>query len=208
MPLDLDQPWPDLPLVVIDLETTSVNSKRAGVCEIACVRFEQGRVVDKFVSLVKPFEDIPEAATAVHGITNDMVADYFPLPAYAAFIAAVCRDALPVAYNEAYDRRIFHRFLEGSDCPAFAMERWVCPLVIVRDVERVQEGKGYYKLEAVCKRWQVELGGAHRAEGDATATGALLWRMFEAGKIKPCSARKLISHQIRRAEAQEASRSW
>lgn len=208
MPLDLDKPWTELPWIVVDMETTGVDPKRAQPVEVACVRFEGGHVTDKFVTFVKPFDPIPEAATAIHGITTEMVADYHPLPAYAAFIAAVCRDALPVAYNESYDRRIFHRFLEGSDCPAFAMNPWVCPLTIVRDVERVTEGKGWYKLDATCKRWGIETAPSHRAEGDATATGQLLWRMFERGKIKACSAAKLLAHQSKRAAAHEASRAW
>jgi DNA polymerase III subunit epsilon len=208
MALDLDKPWVELPWVVVDLETTGVDPKRAQPVEVACVRFEGGVVTDKFVTLVKPFERIPEAATAIHGITNDMVSEYHSLPAYAGFIANVARDALPVAYNESYDRRIFHRFLEGSDCPAFAMSHWVCPLTIVRDVERVTEGKGWYKLANTCKRWGIDTAPAHRAEGDATATGQLLWRMSERGKIKSCSAAKLLAHQVKRAEAHEAARAW
>lgn len=208
MPVDLTRPWPELPLAVFDAETTSADPKRCGVVQIAVVRLEQGRVVDRYVTLCRPADPIPPEATAIHGITDAMVESYLALPAYAGPIAHVARDALPVAYNERFDRRIVHRFFEGNDCPAWAMQQWVCPMVILKDVERVMEGKGFYKLASACKRWQIPLADAHDAGADAEATGLLLWRLYEAGKVKPCAAAKLLAHVARRAEAHEAYRAW
>lgn len=206
--LDLSRAWPELPLVVLDTETTGVDTKRAGVVQLAAVRFEQGRITDRYVTLCKPSMPIPAEASAIHGITDAMVADYGPVQAYGGEIARIGRGALPVAYNARFDRAILHRFFAGSDIPAWAMPQWVCPLVILKDVERIMEGKGFYKLESACRRWQVPLEKAHSADADAEATGTLLWRLYEAGRIKPCAADKLLAHIARRAEAQEAYRSW
>lgn len=206
--MDLDAPWIDLPWVAIDFETTGPSPRDAEPVEVAAVRFEQGKVVDSYTTLIKPNAPIPAAATAIHGITDDMVHCYWPLPAYAAELARLCRDALPVAYNEAFDRVILHRYIAGIEAPAFHLPQWVCPMVIVKDRERITPGKGWYKLENVCKRWGVELSTAHRAGGDATAAGSLLWRLYDKGEVKPCSARRLLAHVEKRAAEHEAARTW
>jgi DNA polymerase-3 subunit epsilon len=206
--LDLTRLWVELPWVVLDTETTGLDTKRAGVCQLAAVRFEGGREVDRFVTFCKPPGPIPAAASAVHGITDAVVEAYGPVEAYGGELARVARGALPVAYNAAFDRRMLHRFFHGPDVPAWSMGTWVDPLVIVRDVERVQEGKGYYRLETTCRRWGVEMGQAHDAGADAEATGRLLWALYDRHKVKPCSAERLLAHIALRADAHEAQRAW
>ena len=207
--LCLDRPWVELPWVVFDVETSGLDTKRAEICQLAAVRFEGGKVVDRFVTYCKTRGPIPPQAAAVHGITDAVVDAYLHPEAYSAELAHVARDALPVAYNAGFDRRILHRYFVGDACPAWSMQAWVCPLTIVRDVERVQEGKGYYRLTTACQRWGVTAeGSAHDAGYDAELTGRLLWAMYERGKIRPCSAARLLSHIHLRGQAQEAYRTW
>lgn len=208
MALDLAQLWNDLPLVVLDTETTGVDTKRAGIVQVAAVRFEQGRVVDRFCALAKPPHPIPASAAAIHGITDAMVADAPPVTEHGPALARLCAGALPVAYNAGFDRRMLHRFFTGPEVPAWSMPVWVCPLIILRDVERVVEGKGYYRLENACARWEVPLEKAHDASADAEAAGRLLWRLFELGKVRSCPAWRLLQHLDRRTSAQENYRTW
>lgn len=208
MPLDLSRPWVELPWVVLDVETSGIDTKRAEICQLAAVRFEGGQVVDRFVTYCKTRSPIPADATLVHGITDAVVEAYMHPEAYSAELATVGKGALPVAYNAGFDRRILHRYFVGDAIPAWTMADWVDPLVIVRDVERVQEGKGYYRLERTCQRWEIPAGNAHDAGADAEATGRLLWAMYQAGRIKPCAASRLLWHQANRLRAHEAFRAW
>lgn len=63
------------PLIGVDLETTGVDTKTAGVVELALEIMVPGQPVKEYRTLVNPLMAIPEAATKVHGITNAMVKD-------------------------------------------------------------------------------------------------------------------------------------
>jgi DNA polymerase-3 subunit epsilon len=56
------------PIAFFDLETTGVDKTKDRIVEIAIVRPDK-----EFYSLVNPGQQIPESASSVHGITNEMV---------------------------------------------------------------------------------------------------------------------------------------
>lgn len=62
--------------VVFDLETTGVSVNSDDVVEISAIKVNSGIVVDEFTSLVNPGRPIPYYASAVNGITDDMVENY------------------------------------------------------------------------------------------------------------------------------------
>jgi DNA polymerase-3 subunit epsilon len=172
---------------------------------VAAVRFEGGVEVASFYTLLKPDCAIPEEASAIHGITDDMIQDAPWLETVAGEILDVAYDALPVAYNAGFDRAIFHRFIYGLDCPLFDPEQlWVCPLVVIRDLDKYERGKGRHRLETCCTRWGVALDGAHNALADARATGRLLWRLFEKRKIRDYPAAQLLALIEERRLVQDA----
>ena len=57
-----------------DLETTGIDKEKDGIVQIALSRMVNG-VSHAFKTLVNPLMPIPAEATAVHHITDDMVAD-------------------------------------------------------------------------------------------------------------------------------------
>jgi DNA polymerase III epsilon subunit-like protein len=59
---------------VIDVETTGFSPVNDRIVEIACALVDGDRVVDRWATLVNPRMAIPAGATAVHGITDQMVA--------------------------------------------------------------------------------------------------------------------------------------
>lgn len=61
--------------VVFDLETTGVNCNTDRVIEISAVKVQGGVVVDEFSTLVNPGIHIPDEASSVNEIYDDMVAD-------------------------------------------------------------------------------------------------------------------------------------
>lgn len=61
--------------VVFDLETTGISTEKDAIIEISAVKVRNHYIVDEFTMLVNPDRPIPVGATAVNGITDDMVAD-------------------------------------------------------------------------------------------------------------------------------------
>jgi hypothetical protein len=65
----------EIPYVAADVETTGLSAADGHrVCEFALLRFLRGTVIDSFVSLVNPLRPIDPGASAVNGITDEMVA--------------------------------------------------------------------------------------------------------------------------------------
>lgn len=63
------------PLIGVDLETTGKRPKTAGIVQLALRVYVPGYEVGEYKTLVNPIMPIPPEATAVHGITDEMVKD-------------------------------------------------------------------------------------------------------------------------------------
>lgn len=61
--------------VVFDLETTGINQEQDAIIEVSAVKVRKHKVVAEFSTLVNPGRHIPAGATAVNGITDEMVKD-------------------------------------------------------------------------------------------------------------------------------------
>ncbi|NMM61200.1 3'-5' exonuclease [Clostridium sp. P21] len=59
--------------VILDLETTGLSSLSDKIIEISIIKYENGRVVDTYNQLIDPEMHIPQEASNINGITNDMV---------------------------------------------------------------------------------------------------------------------------------------
>jgi len=78
-----DQPIPalpprlhlDRPLIVFDLEATGLNKRTDRIVSIALVRYEPDGSAEQINYLINPERPIPEETTAIHGITDEDVAD-------------------------------------------------------------------------------------------------------------------------------------
>jgi len=63
------------PLAVVDLETTGVSVDRDRVVQLGIIRLEPSGQYYEFDRFVNPEMPIPPEASAVHGISDGMVAD-------------------------------------------------------------------------------------------------------------------------------------
>lgn len=66
--------WP-ASYIVWDLETTGLNHKDCHIVEIGAIQVENGQVVQSYQWILDNDISIPEEASAIHGITNEMVAE-------------------------------------------------------------------------------------------------------------------------------------
>jgi len=61
------------PLIGIDEETTGVQPKTSAIVELGLEILHPGKPTKEYRTLINPMMPIPPAATAIHGITNEMV---------------------------------------------------------------------------------------------------------------------------------------
>ena len=59
--------------MVFDLETTGISKQWDEIIEISAIKVKDHRIIEEFSTLVNPGRPIPAGATAVNGITDEMV---------------------------------------------------------------------------------------------------------------------------------------
>lgn len=157
-------------LAALDFETTGVSRGDHRVVEIGVVYVEGLQVVDRFASLVNPGLPIHPGATAVHGITDDDVAD---APRFLEFVAALRArlagvDAI-VCHNAPFDMPFLQREMKAGGLPL--LDR---PVVDTLAAARAAWGRGENSLGEVAGRLGIRAGTAHRALADAETTARVL----------------------------------
>lgn len=93
--------------VILDTETTGLGND-AEIVEIAMIDSDGVVLLN---SLVKPVNPIPAEATAIHGITNDMVTNAPDLFQLFKDIADAVEGRAVLIYNAAYDLRLLAQSL-------------------------------------------------------------------------------------------------
>src|SRR5580704_8275912 len=187
-----ETPWHDIPIALLDVETTGRDASVDRVVEIGIVIARQGVVTARYNWLLNPGIPIPAEVTAVHGIKDDDVKDSPRFEAVAHEIAAALSGCVPAAYNAAFDRAFmvneFGRTPAGVGDPKTAPPalrkdvEWLDPLVWAREI---QQGEKSRALGEVAARLGVKLENAHRASDDAEAAMLVLYSLAKTGKIPP-----------------------
>ena len=161
-------------IAVIDFETTGISPAMGDrATEVAIVITEQGRVVDRYQSLMNAGVRIPSFITQLTGITNAMIEAAPPATSVMREAAAFVGDVPMVAHNAAFDRRYWASELAhaGLDAPhAFA-----CTVLLSR---RLYPEARSHKLGALVDLFHLpRTGQAHRALADAEMAAELLGRI-------------------------------
>jgi len=210
--LAADAAWHDLPIALIDLETTGRDASVDRIVEIGIVVGVGGVVVERFNWLVNPGQPIPDEARAVHGISDDDVKDAPPFASVAKEIAAALMGRIPAAYNAPFDRAfLVNEFARSGHapeqsalpCPALRREvEWVDPLVWAREIQREERSKA---LGEVAARLGVALENAHRASDDAEAALRVLY-LLAADERMPKVHGAFVQEQRRLSQIQSDER--
>ena len=159
---------------VIDFETTGISPACGDrATELAIVLVENGRVVDRFQSLMNAGVRIPAFITQLTGITNAMVAG---APAAAQVMIDASRfvgAALLVAHNAAFDRRFWQAELAFAGLAGLeAPQPFICTLLLSR---RLYPQAPNHRLGSLVDYHRLpRTGQAHRALADAEMARELL----------------------------------
>ena len=113
----------DVEFVAFDLETTGLHSTFCKIIEFGAVRFRvDGTELDRIERLVDPGCPVPRDATAVHGITDDMLRGQPSiekvLPEFVQFLGSP--DTILLAHNTSFDLGFLSVALHpgsGQTCP-------------------------------------------------------------------------------------------
>lgn len=149
--------------VVFDLETTGVSYKKDRVVEISGLKVINGKVEEEFSTLVNPEMHISDGATAVNGITDDMVADSPLFDTVLKEFLDFAEDYILVGHNiHSFDMKFicrdamdFYGKTVGNDyIDTLPLARMYLPQL------------GHHRLEDLAIYYDIDTEGAHRALND------------------------------------------
>jgi DNA polymerase-3 subunit epsilon len=175
-----DTPLDRLTYVVFDSETTGLNPQGGDeLVQLAAVRIVNGRRVEGevFDTLVNPGRTIPATSTAVHGITEAMVADAPPVQEVVRAFHKFAEGAVLIAHNAPFDMEFLRR-VEGRLGLAFDMP--VLDTVLLSAVVYGQHE--VHSLDALTHRLGITIPeeARHTAIGDTIATADAFLKLIPA----------------------------
>lgn len=163
-------------MLSFDLETTGTNPLSARIVTSAMVRIRGSQVQDVEL-LADPGVEIPEQASAVHGITTEYAREHGkPHDEVLAETIRMIRQgweegATLIVFNAPYDLTVLR-----SQDPSFTVDGPVIdPLLLDRHFDQYRKGKR--TLGAVCDHYEVTLDNAHEATADAIAAARVAWKI-------------------------------
>lgn len=166
----------ELPALVLDTETTGLDTKLDRIVSVGAVRAHGTRIfrstaIDR---LVNPGKGIPPQSTAVHGITNAMVADQPDIATVLPEVLELLRGTVLVGHNIPFDRALLRRAAEQCKLP------WPEPPVIdiILLAGALDPEAADLNLDTMAKRMGVNIAGRHTALGDALVTAEIYVRLL------------------------------
>jgi DNA polymerase-3 subunit epsilon len=152
--------------IIFDTETTGFEPKTGDrIVEIGAVELiNQLPTGRQYHVYINPERDIPAEATAVHGITSEMVRDK-PVFAqeYTNFLEFIGEDSLLVAHNAAFDMKFINHHLREVGHTGIKAARVIDSL----EIARKKFPGAPASLDALCRRFEIDLSAR-------TLHGALL----------------------------------
>src|SRR5450432_1034379 len=179
MPFSLLQPLRDIPLAIVDVETTGASADLGDrMIEIGIARIECGHIALQYQQLLNPQRRISGGVTVLTGITQEMVSDQPTFKEMLPNILPLMRDAIVVGHNVRFDLWFLHH--EFRRCGLEITRELQNPQVIdtVR-IARRRFGRGGNGLQRLCRRLGYEPPIAHRALADAIATFHVFDKMLD-----------------------------
>ncbi len=186
---------------VIDFETTGLSpALGARPTEVAIVLIADGKIIDRFQSLMDPGVSIPNDIQVLTGITNEMVRK-------APKVEAVMRNAVQfvdthpiVAHNATFDSKFWDAELRRID--ERRKQEFACSMLLAR---RIFPEAPNHKLGTLVRTLGLPATGRyHRALADAEATAYLLLHIQQ--ELQRRFHLSAVSHELLVA-IQTASRS-
>ncbi|MBT1073627.1 3'-5' exonuclease [Pelotalea chapellei] len=165
-----------LTYVAFDTETTGLNPSAGDeIVQLGAVRIVNGKLIrgEMIDQLIDPRRPIPEVSTAIHGITEKMVACKPTIDQVLPHFRHFVEDAVLVAHNAAFDMRCLQ--LKESRTGVKFDNPVLDTLLLSSILHPNQES---HSLDEIAARLSLTNIGRHTALGDAIVTAEVLLKMI------------------------------
>lgn len=166
--------------IAFDTETTGRYPLESEICEIAGVKFINGKPQDIFSSLIKPKQRMSDEVIKIHGITNEMVENAPNIDSVINKFHAFIGETTLVAHHAPFDLGFIAVEFEKAGL-FFPKSPAICSSRLSREV--ITDSVNH-KLQTLIPHLGLTQGSAHRATDDAQACGELLLKCIERANIE------------------------
>lgn len=171
------------PFIFLDTETTGIDPNRNSIIEIACIKWENGKALQHFESLINPHHPIPQEITLITGIDDSMVSAAPFFSAIKNRIVDFIGSAPVIGHNIPFDLAFLkshHLELKNPSMDTLSLAR-----ILLRK-------EASYALEVLIKKYGLPVRTSHRAMADTENSIDLF--EFLLGKIAeiPAETKKII----------------
>ncbi len=180
------------PFVVLDLETSGVDPKTDDIIEVAMIRYENGKEVERYDQLIKTGTPLSKIITLITGITDEELNENGKEKAEVyKEIARMLKGAYLICHNTAFD----HGFLwaKGIKLDILGLMDTI-PLAQILFPQAAS-----YSLESLSVDLGIEHVHKHRAMGDVEATLELFRKLWETANDLPAPLVREIKGHLAKA---------
>ncbi len=160
--------------IAFDLETTGTLAGIDRIAEIGAVRFVNGKTEDIYSTLIDPSMKMPEGASRVNGITDDMLVGKPKVKDCLESFTQFCGQDPLVAHNASFD----FQFLLND----YRKYKFLAPSGYVFDTlalsKRIIPGLSNYRLGTIAQHLKFKFGALHRAHEDAKLCGKVFMELM------------------------------
>lgn len=182
----LDTHWTDLDFAVVDVEGSGGTPHE--IIELAIFYITAGELMSRHNAwLVRPKKPVTSKATALHGISNIMLANQPCLSDVIGQVSAALSSRIVVGHNVSVD----------VDLLKNAIPNWQPDIVLdtLKLARAVHPGAQSYALSSLVSERQIDVRSIafHRASGDACATANLFLDLIKTLEVSSrATLRKLV----------------
>ena len=148
--------------IVLDVETTGLDYTKERMVEFAAIRLENGKMKDRFETLINPEQHIRKSSIAVHGITEEDVKDAPTEAEVMPMILDFIGDYPIVAHNAIFDYSFINEASIRTTGKPINNPR-IDSQMMFKEIYPELESCG---LESLMTKFNVEFSTRHRAMAD------------------------------------------
>lgn len=181
--------------VIIDVEATgNVHVKKTRIIDIALIVIQNGKIIDKFTTLINPETPIPSFIASLTHIDDEDVKDAPLFADVAKQIKQMIASHSIVGHNVLFDVRFLNK-----EFGLLGMDELINPIIDTVELSKIlYPTLRQYKLSAIAKRFNLSHDQPHRALSDTLVTGELFLKLIDKLSKLPYETKnhlnKLIPH--------------
>ncbi len=167
--------WPEAVFIAIDLETTGKYPLDAEICEMAAVKWQGGRVIEEFQTLIRPIQRMSQEVIKIHNITNEMVEAAPRIEEKISEFHSFISRGIVVAHHAPFDLGFLAFEFEKARLP-LPVNPVFCTSLLSRNMNA---NVSNHRLATLAAHFSIPAGSAHRALDDARTCLGVALKYFE-----------------------------